>query len=50
MRQNAWVSILVFLFGVIWFVWLGRHEPVQRRPGEAPPPDTNAEVAPDSVS
>jgi prolipoprotein diacylglyceryl transferase len=50
MRLNAWVSILVFLFGVIWFVWLGRHEPVQRRPGEAPPPDTNAEVAPDSVS
>lgn len=33
MRLNAWVSILVFLFGVVWFVWLGRHEPEQRRPG-----------------
>ncbi len=34
MRINAWVSILVFLFGIAWFVWLGRHEPAQRRPGE----------------
>jgi prolipoprotein diacylglyceryl transferase len=25
MRVNAWMSILVFLFGVGWFVWLGRH-------------------------
>jgi prolipoprotein diacylglyceryl transferase len=34
MRLNAWVSIVVFLFGVGWFVWLGRHEPRQRRPGD----------------
>jgi prolipoprotein diacylglyceryl transferase len=34
MRLNAWVSIGIFLFGVLWFVWLGRHEPPQRRPGE----------------
>lgn len=24
MRVNAWMSILVFLFGVGWFLWLGR--------------------------
>ncbi len=34
MRVNAWVSILVFAFGVGWFVWLGRHGPAQRRPGD----------------
>jgi prolipoprotein diacylglyceryl transferase len=32
LRLNAWVSILVFAFGVGWFWWLGRHEPPQRRP------------------
>jgi prolipoprotein diacylglyceryl transferase len=31
MRVNAWVSLFLFLFGVGWFVWLGRHEPKQRR-------------------
>jgi prolipoprotein diacylglyceryl transferase len=25
LRLNAWVSILVMLFGVGWFVWLGKH-------------------------
>ena len=35
MRLNAWVSIAVFLFGIGWFVWLGRHEPPQRRPGHS---------------
>jgi prolipoprotein diacylglyceryl transferase len=39
MRVNAWVSIFFFVFGVAWFVWLGRHEPEQRHPGEATPPD-----------
>jgi len=32
---NAWVSLLLFLASVAWFLWLGRHEPRQRRPGEA---------------
>jgi prolipoprotein diacylglyceryl transferase len=43
MRLNAWVSIVVFLFGVCWFVWLGRHEPPQRRPGEVPATAVGAE-------
>jgi len=34
LRVNAWVSIAVFLFGIVWFVWLGRHERPQRRPGD----------------
>jgi len=34
LRVNAWVSIALFVFGIGWFVWLGRHEPRQRRPGE----------------
>jgi len=33
MRLNAWVSILVCLAAIAWFVWLGRHRPPQRRPG-----------------
>jgi hypothetical protein len=32
LRLNAWVSLLIFAFG-IWFWWLGRHEPRQRQPG-----------------
>ena len=35
LRVNAWVSVAVCLFGIAWFVWLGRHEPPQRRPGDA---------------
>ena len=34
LRVNAWVSIAVFLFGIVWFVWLGRNQPSQRRPGD----------------
>jgi len=34
MRVNAWVSVFLFVFGVGWFVWLGRHQPPQRRPQE----------------
>ncbi len=37
LRVNAWVSIALFVFGIGWFVWLGRHEPRQRRPGERAP-------------
>jgi prolipoprotein diacylglyceryl transferase len=33
LRLNAWVSIAVFLAGLAWFVWLGRHMERQRRPG-----------------
>lgn len=47
MRLNAWVSILVFVFGVGWFVWLGRHEPPQRRPGAV---NETAAVATDDVA
>jgi prolipoprotein diacylglyceryl transferase len=50
LRLNAWVSIIVFLFAVAWFVWLGRHEPEQRHPGDGPVPDANATVASDGVS
>ena len=49
LRVNAWVSILLFLFGVGWFVWLGRHEPEQRRPGDASVDGANAPVAADGV-
>lgn len=32
MRVNAWVSAALFVFGVAWFFWLGRHsEPVEER-------------------
>ena len=49
MRINAWVSIGVFLFGVGWFVWLGRHEPEQRRPGHVEGLDETSAVAADGV-
>jgi len=35
MRVNAWVALFLFVLGIGWFVWLGRHEPPQRRPGHA---------------
>jgi prolipoprotein diacylglyceryl transferase len=50
LRLNAWVSILVFLFAVTWFVWLGRHEPEQRHPGDGPVPEVDATIASDGVS
>ena len=25
MRVNAWVSLICFAAGVLWFLWLGRH-------------------------
>src|SRR5437868_10351382 len=37
LRLNAWLSILVCLSGIAWFFWLGRHEPLQRRPGHSEP-------------
>jgi phosphatidylglycerol---prolipoprotein diacylglyceryl transferase len=33
LRLNAWVSMIVCVAAVAWFVWLGRHEQPQRRPG-----------------
>jgi prolipoprotein diacylglyceryl transferase len=50
LRLNAWVSIVVFGFGIGWFVWLGRHEPEQRHPGDVPPAVTSTPVATDGVS
>ena len=51
LRLNAWVSIVVFLFGIGWFVWLGRHEPEQRHPGDAPTsPRQPPPSRPDGVS
>jgi len=45
LRLNAWVSIAVFVAAIGWFVWLGRHEPPQRRPGHATAPDSPVEDA-----
>jgi prolipoprotein diacylglyceryl transferase len=39
LRLNAWVAMGLFFFGIAWFVWLGRHEPSQRRPGEVASPE-----------
>jgi prolipoprotein diacylglyceryl transferase len=50
MRLNAWVSIILFVFGIVWFVWLGRHEPEQRRPGDPDPSLQATPVAPEGVS
>ena len=49
LRVNAWVSIVLFVFGIGWFVWLGRHEPAQRRPGHVEEPESVA-PAPEGVS
>jgi prolipoprotein diacylglyceryl transferase len=50
LRVNAWVSVLCFTFGIVWFVWLGRHEPRQRRPGHVTDEMTVARSEPDHVS
>jgi prolipoprotein diacylglyceryl transferase len=36
LRVNGWVSLLVFVGAVAWFVWLRGHAPPQRRPGAGP--------------
>jgi prolipoprotein diacylglyceryl transferase len=36
LRINAWVSVGVFLAGLAWFLWLGKHASEQRRPGDPP--------------
>ncbi|MFI5047297.1 MAG: prolipoprotein diacylglyceryl transferase [Acidimicrobiia bacterium] len=41
LRVNAWVSLVLFVAGVVWFVWLPAHTPLQRRPGEAPSGSTD---------
>jgi len=50
MRLNAWVSIGVFLAGVVWFVWLGRHEEPQRHPDGPRPDPATAVVGAEDVS
>lgn len=49
LRLNAWVSILVFGCAVGWFVWLGRHEAEQRRPGDERGEGTSSPIATDAV-
>jgi prolipoprotein diacylglyceryl transferase len=44
LRLNAWVSVVLCLFGIAWFVWLGRHEPPQRRPGDPPVTDDTGDT------
>jgi prolipoprotein diacylglyceryl transferase len=50
MRVNAWVSVFIFLFGVGWFLWLGRHEPLQRRPQEVRDAAATTPVGAEDVS
>jgi prolipoprotein diacylglyceryl transferase len=50
MRVNAWVSVFVCGFGIAWFLWLGRHEPRQRRPSDATNSEATARVDADGVS
>ena len=46
MRLNAWVSLVFFIAGIMWFVWLGRHQPPQRRAGHV----ADATSPPESAS
>jgi len=41
LRVNAWVSIVVFVASVVWFVWLRGHAARQRRPGPVASGDTD---------
>jgi prolipoprotein diacylglyceryl transferase len=41
LRVNAWVSLIVFVAAVVWFVWLRSHTPRQRRPGAEPNADSD---------
>ena len=34
LRLNAWVSLVCFVGGIAWFLWLGKHAGPQRRPGD----------------
>ncbi len=47
LRVNAWVSVILCLLAVTWFVWLGRHEAPQRRPGDGDA-DSDADADADS--
>ena len=42
LRVNAWVSLVIFLVAGGWFVWLGRHTPLQRVPGSPEPDEVDA--------
>jgi prolipoprotein diacylglyceryl transferase len=58
LRVNAWVSLLVFAGGILWFWWLGRHESRQRQPGRSaaherrsePGPEPETSVTPSSTT
>ncbi len=45
LRVNAWVSLLVMIGGVAWFVWLGRNGSVD--PGRYPDAETAPAAAAD---
>jgi len=34
LRLNAWVSLVCFVGGIVWFLWLRTHAGPQRRPGD----------------
>jgi prolipoprotein diacylglyceryl transferase len=44
LRLNSWLSLVLFGFGIAWFLWLRRHEPRQRRPGEQEPDSVVADA------
>ena len=44
LRVNAWVSLVLCVASIGWFVWLRGHSPPQRRPGTPPPADTADEI------
>ena len=47
LRINAWVSIVLFVIGVVWFVWLGRRP---RDPDADDPEVADSEVADSEVA
>ncbi len=52
LRLNAWVSIVVFIGALVWFIWLNRHgQPVVRpeRDGGEPADITPSGSAPESA-
>lgn len=44
LRFNAWVSVGLFVFGVAWFVWLGRHGRPYEDVGEPEPEGPGADL------
>lgn len=48
LRVNAWVSLLVLLAGIGWFLWAGRHAPVDE--GRYPSTPTGADTVTEGTS